>query len=477
MKIFLKYFIVCMFGVSIAMEMPPSAGTKREAPEDIEERPQKFRKVEAAQEPQPMDIEPIAHAPAIIPAIPPRITDPSIAPVGSTPIYNEKLANEIIQHIMLKLISNVPGSSLDAKLQKAADNVRNFLITSKHFAVWFKDPHFNGLLIKDLARRYTRNNDLVSAAIALRTIGSQLWLSELITKNEDWRAKLTPSFLNAVHSGNISIANFLAELVQDVFASNQEGHSTLMVAAENGDFTMFELLKEYGEDFVGDVKEELASTDKFGLNLLHFAAKGENPKLIKRILELNIPIESRNNVGETPLHLAAYDGNLEAVRTLLDNNAFILAPSNNYETPLMKTIPTPYDEFNYDEKQKHLQIIDLLIDKSPLVLKISDRDLITPLMKAVQSADPIFVKKLIDKGASIIINKQDKDDKTAFDYAYNLQDPAHSKDSEEFLSRKHQIIEILKKYGALSGKEIPKAPIEELSSESEQSEESESDMD
>ena len=480
-----------------AMEMP-TAPVKREAPEGQEERPQKFRRVETAQEPQPMDIEPIAHAPAAIPAaptaIPPRITDPSIAPVGSTPIA--KLPPEKIQEIITKLISNVPGTTSEEKLNTAAGRVRNFLITNKAFAIWLNDPRFNGMLIKKFASLYTRNNDLVSAAIALRTVGAGIWLRE---NYYTLQSLISDKLVSAVSSGNISIARFI---LNNFFSASQvpatgwfeapRQENLPMIAAKNGDVEMFNLIKSIlNPHLFNNLLQKRSNTKN---TILHFAAKEGNPIIIEKILQLNLPELSVNAVNsrkETPLHIAAQLGNTQAVKLLLEAGANPnVKDKYEKETPLMKTLGYPENYDNHwknlgdNKKNEYLPTIDLLL-KEGADIRAKNAEGRGVLQYAIDSLEPTFLKRILDAGAKDFINhivhKSLQSNTTILDLAEE-QSPLYYKDHKVFENRKNQIINMLEDYGALSGDEIPEDDkvydfAKSIESESEQSEESESDTD
>ena len=417
MKIITIHALFCtivLCAAVTAMEMPPSS-VKREAPEGQEERPQKFRKVETAQEPQPMEITPIAPPPAVIPAGP--IKKQSQETIETMP-------PEILQHIILKLISNVPGSSLDAKLQKASDNVRNFLITSKHFAVWFNDPQFNGLLIKELARRYTRNNDLFEATLALRTQGARDW----VIRNLDIDSRKVESYLlHAIESSNLSLASFLLGL-SNIFdlddVKNQSGQNIFMLAAMNGDLPMFDYLIEAGEYDHEDVQENfqrlITEPDVNGDNTLLLAAQNGHMEMMKNLLDLGVPIKSKNNQRLQALDLAALNGHPEAV-------SFLLKEGQNFHDEdlniaLIYTFSTLKEwlmGFGRNEKlnSRLARVIEILIDAGADT-NLINKDGVTLLMKVVECIpDSGLLKKILTSDVIKTINKRDTNGKTALLYA------------------------------------------------------------
>lgn len=68
--------------------------------------------------------------------------------------------------------------------------------------------------------------------------------------------------------------------------------------------------------------------------LLHFASKFGQAKLVRRLLECNYDPDFRDRFGETPLHVAIRDGKFPCVSVLLEFNADHKAKSYAGETPL-----------------------------------------------------------------------------------------------------------------------------------------------
>lgn len=408
MKIFLKYFIVCMFGVSIAMEMPPSAGTKREAPEDIEERPTKARKVEVESTEQPMEIEPIAPAPAAPPAA------PIIEPYQET---IETMPPEIIQKIVLPLLSNAKGFSREAKLHNAIEDIRNFLSTNTRFASFLKDIPFNAFLIKELAKRYT-NNDLLLAAIALRTPGAGAWL-HIRHGNPDYD-KVISYFLHAVESGNLPMAKFLLEFSvpglhygistwdnELLKKTDRFGSNPLMIAADNGDLALFNYLLKTAENILNpeEIEKLKRGVTSNGSNMLHLAAMSGKTEMVLKLLELGFAVNAINHKFNTnALELAASYGHPETVLALLK------AGATNIDLALKKAISKdPEEMFKLDNYEK---VIEILIDAGANPTIANDYGQ-TLLMVATREYNPQLIKKILNKGGIETINATDAAGNTA----------------------------------------------------------------
>lgn len=75
-------------------------------------------------------------------------------------------------------------------------------------------------------------------------------------------------------------------------------------------------------------------TDRLGNTLLHTVASyGDRPAVVRRLVELGVPLEATNNNQRTALHRAAIEGHDENVRVLLDAGADATAVDAQGRTP------------------------------------------------------------------------------------------------------------------------------------------------
>ncbi len=77
----------------------------------------------------------------------------------------------------------------------------------------------------------------------------------------------------------------------------------------------------------------LAKDDRLGATPLHWAAAGGHGALVKYLVGLRAPLETRNKAGWTPLHEAARRGDSAVVQTLLEAGADAVARSPQGESP------------------------------------------------------------------------------------------------------------------------------------------------
>lgn len=124
--------------------------------------------------------------------------------------------------------------------------------------------------------------------------------------------KKTNALHVAARNGNIKMIDILLPHY-DINSINESGETPLMLAAANGKEAAFEMLIQR------DDKSHLEGP--FGQHLLHFAAEGGNPHILRHLLSLNVDVNQRNGVGVTPLATAAIYGNQSAFELLLEKKA------------------------------------------------------------------------------------------------------------------------------------------------------------
>ncbi len=56
--------------------------------------------------------------------------------------------------------------------------------------------------------------------------------------------------------------------------------------------------------------------------MLHFAAEGGNPDIVRRLLDLGLNVNANAEYDRTPLHMGCKAGHTEVVQILLDHGEF-----------------------------------------------------------------------------------------------------------------------------------------------------------
>ncbi|MDR2046167.1 MAG: ankyrin repeat domain-containing protein [Rickettsiales bacterium] len=117
----------------------------------------------------------------------------------------------------------------------------------------------------------------------------------------------------------------LFEIRQDIVYSSRYYTTALNIAAHKG------LVKTVRRLLEKDA--EVSTRDGGGYTALHCAASSGNTEIIELLLEQGAHIHSCSKLGSTPLHFAAANNHINAVRYLLNKGASPLAPDNNNAIP------------------------------------------------------------------------------------------------------------------------------------------------
>lgn len=90
-----------------------------------------------------------------------------------------------------------------------------------------------------------------------------------------------------------------------------------------GDFRTFQYLIHKFD------KHSLEEVDSNGFNCLHFAAKGGNLSIFKKICNVGVSVEKKTNDGSSILHIAAHHGCYPICKYILDNHAALFSLEDN----------------------------------------------------------------------------------------------------------------------------------------------------
>lgn len=109
----------------------------------------------------------------------------------------------------------------------------------------------------------------------------------------------------AAYSGNFDLVNLLLENGAEL---KHTGCSTIMSAALSGDFRCFEKILKLTDDKEHALKHKDDSDDYEGSTLLHYAAWGGNPEIVKELLEKGADPKALNDSNESALDWAINGG-------------------------------------------------------------------------------------------------------------------------------------------------------------------------
>ena len=124
-----------------------------------------------------------------------------------------------------------------------------------------------------------------------------------------------------------NLYNNKAKIVKYINSQNDQGITALHYASYKGRVKIIKKLIELGAD--------IKITNKKGLNVLHFAAQGNQPNSLAYFKEkFNEDLDSLDSIYSTPLHWACYTNSIRAIDYLLCNNIELNQRNNEGFTPL-----------------------------------------------------------------------------------------------------------------------------------------------
>ena len=139
---------------------------------------------------------------------------------------------------------------------------------------------------------------------------------------------------------------------------------------------------------------------------LHFAARLGLLSTLKRLLERQYGVDSKDYMGQTPLTLAVIEDHVEMVKFLVDqDNALAKSRDDSGRTPL-----------SYAALHGHTEIVKLLIARGDVIADSKDKYNHTPLLYAALYGYTEIVKLLIARG-DVIADSQGNNGRTPLSYA------------------------------------------------------------
>jgi len=163
--------------------------------------------------------------------------------------------------------------------------------------------------------------------------------------------------------------------------------TALHFAVDVGTLEMVELVLAAGAD-------PAATTEGDEWSVLHLV---RDAKMLRRLLQLGLPLECRDAGGSTPLQHACCNSGLECVEALLAAGADIHATENRGWGVLHCSA-----FLNESEELIHLLLDHATARSRPLNVNAPDKYGTTPLMTASASCvDPVIVEALLAAGADV----------------------------------------------------------------------------
>ena len=297
---------------------------------------------------------------------------------------------------------------------------------------------FNGhhavveLLGSDAANFFIGDKDgrtpLMLAAYAGHTAVVKLLFKTGDIANFRSRGKHGKSLMLAASAGHEDVVKLLQNPA-NINDQDDDGHTSLSLAAENGHEAVVKLLLENSAKFTD--RDELQRTP---LSLA--AMNGHEAVVMLLLLEYPDNVNDRDINADSPLSLAAGKGHEAVVKLLLENSANVDNRDFNGRSPL-----------SLAAQNGHEAVVKLLLENSADV-NHRDYSRITPLILAAEQGHQAVVKLLLENAADL--NIRDRNGRTAIFYA---QSRGH--DAVVKLLRSHANEHDILDYGVPSAGEDP----------------------
>ena len=205
-----------------------------------------------------------------------------------------------------------------------------------------------------------------------------------------------------------SLVDRKVELGWNINSVVSEGASMIHLASKIGAIELLNHLIVKGAD--------LKKRDQInGLNCLLYAVEAGQIKIIERLLDLKMSVNSVNNSGETALHLACKNQNMEMIKFLLAKGANIQAKTTDKNTPL---------HYATASKTSSIEIVDYLITKGAKMDTLNSSDE-APIEGTIINNRMDIFNLFIKKGLDI----------TGIPFSYNLFRRAISLNLVNFMKR------------------------------------------
>ncbi|XP_067653128.1 serine/threonine-protein phosphatase 6 regulatory ankyrin repeat subunit A-like [Haliotis asinina] len=188
----------------------------------------------------------------------------------------------------------------------------------------------------------------------------------------------------ACRGGNVKIVNYI--LMQNIVDINSKGYkekTPVMLAASHGKSEVFDMMMKKGAD--------LSVIDKNGDNILHWACRGGNVKIVNYILIQNtLDINSKGYEDKTPVMLAASHGKNEVFNILMKKGA-----------DLSVTDDDGHNILHCACRGGNVNIVSYILIQSSLDINSKCHDEMTPVMHAASLGKNEVFDILVKNGANL----------------------------------------------------------------------------
>ncbi len=183
----------------------------------------------------------------------------------------------------------------------------------------------------------------------------------------------------------VEVLEYLLDKGFDKNYVTAEGETPILAAAQNPNYLVLEKLIEKGAN--------LKAVDNDKRNALFIASKcNDKPYIISILIEKGIPVNYRDQYGNTAVLFAAQNNNVNILKTLVEKGADLNSVNDAGITALMSALI---------EGNNNIEMIKYLIENGIDVNAKNADDLTAIMIASASITDPEIIKLLITAGADI----------------------------------------------------------------------------
>ena len=256
----------------------------------------------------------------------------------------------------------------------------------------------------------------------------------LAGKDNDYYYYCHSPLTYAVEREDINLIKLLLGKKADPNLTCKNGKNALRSAMIKGKYEIFEMLVEAGANF--------KAIDENSENNLMYAVRNSDLWMVRKMIEIGVPVNARNKRGSTALMLAVSEGGmnsrLEKVKALLTaradpniiNDKKTVSSYGEFYTCESALINVAANADADTEKDVPLELIDLLISNKADV-NFTCENGSNALLRAIRNSQVKGVKKLLEAGADVKGEKR----KIALDAAGKVYKSDYNKNRIEEIIR------------------------------------------
>ena len=132
----------------------------------------------------------------------------------------------------------------------------------------------------------------------------------------------------AAGNGRADVVKWLSDNGMPIDQPDDCGNTALMVALYNGHHEVAAWLVQHGVN--------TRSCNRKGDTVMHLAANWYD--CLQVVIHLGLPVDQKNEVGDTPLHVASSIADIRILKAVIDAGSPVNAQNNEGETPLHRAI-------------------------------------------------------------------------------------------------------------------------------------------